>query len=144
MHKLRTMVADAERALSDVVVLEDLSEPMFKLRADPRVTRMGRLLRRFSLDELPQLVNVLRGEMSIVGPRPEQIELVERYRSEHRFRLDVKPGMTGPMQVYGRGDLDFNERLAVEFDYVENLSLARDLRILLQTFPAALRGNGAY
>ena len=144
MYKLRTMVADAERALSDVVVLDELPEPMFKLRADPRVTRTGRLLRRLSLDELPQLINVLRGEMSIVGPRPEQIELVDRYRSEHRFRLDVKPGMTGPMQVYGRGDLDFNERLAVEFDYVENLSLARDLRILLQTFPAVLRGNGAY
>jgi exopolysaccharide biosynthesis polyprenyl glycosylphosphotransferase len=144
MYKLRTMVADAERALPEVVVLEDLPDPMFKLRADPRVTRTGRLLRRFSLDELPQLVNVLRGQMSIVGPRPEQIELVERYRPEHRFRLDVKPGMTGPMQVYGRGDLDFAERLAVEFDYVENVSLARDLRILFQTIPVVLRGSGAY
>jgi exopolysaccharide biosynthesis polyprenyl glycosylphosphotransferase len=144
MYKLRTMVADAEQALSDVVVLEDLEEPMFKLRADPRVTRTGRLLRRLSLDELPQLINVLRGEMSMVGPRPEQIELVERYRPEHAFRLDVKPGMTGPMQVYGRGDLDFAERLAVEFDYVENVSLARDLRILFQTIPVVLRGSGAY
>ncbi len=144
MYKLRTMVADAERALADVVVLEDLPEPMFKLRADPRVTRMGRLLRRLSLDELPQLLNVLRGDMSVVGPRPEQIELVERYRPEHRFRLDVKPGMTGPMQVCGRGDLDFAERLAVEFDYVENVSLARDLRILFQTIPVVLRGDGAY
>jgi exopolysaccharide biosynthesis polyprenyl glycosylphosphotransferase len=144
MYKLRTMVADAERALSDVVVLEDLAEPMFKLRADPRVTRTGRVLRRLSLDELPQLINVLRGDMSMVGPRPEQIELVERYRPEHRFRLDVKPGMTGPMQVYGRGDLDFAERLAVEFDYVENVSLARDLRILFQTIPVVLRGSGAY
>jgi exopolysaccharide biosynthesis polyprenyl glycosylphosphotransferase len=144
MYKLRTMVADAERALPDLVALEDLPEPMFKLRADPRVTRVGRLLRRFSLDELPQLVNVLRGEMSIVGPRPEQVELVERYLPEHRFRLDLSPGMTGPMQVYGRGDLDFSERLAVEFDYVENVSLARDLSILFQTIPAVLRGSGAY
>jgi lipopolysaccharide/colanic/teichoic acid biosynthesis glycosyltransferase len=144
MYKLRTMTADAERELAGVVSLEDLPEPMFKLRLDPRVTRIGRLLRRFSLDELPQLVNVLRGEMSIVGPRPEQIELVKRYQPEHRFRLDVKPGMTGPMQVYGRGDLDFTERLAVELDYVENLSLARDLRILFQTIPAVLRGTGAY
>jgi exopolysaccharide biosynthesis polyprenyl glycosylphosphotransferase len=144
MFKLRTMVANAEDALADVVVLEDLAEPMFKLRADPRVTKTGRLLRRFSLDELPQLINVLRGEMSIVGPRPEQIELVERYRPEHRFRLDVKPGMTGPMQVYGRGDLDFAERLAVEFDYVENMSLARDLRIIFQTLPVVLHGGGAY
>ena len=144
MYKLRTMTADAERELAGVVSIEDLPEPMFKLRLDPRVTRIGRLLRRFSLDELPQLVNVLRGEMSIVGPRPEQIELVKRYQPEHRFRLDVKPGMTGPMQVYGRGDLDFTERLAVELDYVENLSLARDLRILFQTIPAVLRGTGAY
>jgi exopolysaccharide biosynthesis polyprenyl glycosylphosphotransferase len=144
MYKLRTMVANAEQALADVVVLEDLAEPMFKLKADPRVTRTGRLLRRFSLDELPQLINVLRGDMSMVGPRPEQIELVERYRPEHRFRLDVKPGMTGPMQIYGRGDLDFGERLAVEFDYVENVSLARDIRILFQTVPVVLRGNGAY
>ncbi len=144
MFKLRTMIANAEDALPDLVSFEELDQPMFKLRADPRVTRVGRLLRRFSLDELPQLVNVLRGEMSIVGPRPEQVELVERYGPEHRFRLDVKPGMTGPMQVYGRGDLDFTERLAVEFDYVDNLSLARDLRILFQTIPVALRGNGAY
>jgi exopolysaccharide biosynthesis polyprenyl glycosylphosphotransferase len=144
MYKLRTMVAGAERALPDVVALEDLPEPMFKLRADPRVTRTGRLLRRFSLDELPQLVNVLRGDMSIVGPRPEQVELVERYLPEHRFRLDLSPGMTGPMQVYGRGDLDFSERLEVEFDYVENVSLARDVSILFQTIPVVLRGNGAY
>jgi len=144
MYKLRTMTADAERALAEVVVLEDLPEPMFKLRRDPRVTRVGRLLRRFSLDELPQLVNVLQGEMSFVGPRPEQIELVELYRPEHRFRLDVKPGMTGPMQVHGRGELNFAERLAVELDYVENLSFARDMRILMQTVPVVLRGTGAY
>jgi exopolysaccharide biosynthesis polyprenyl glycosylphosphotransferase len=144
MFKLRTMTVDAERELEALISLDALAEPMFKLRADPRVTRVGAFLRRFSLDELPQLVNVLRGEMSIVGPRPEQIEVVHRYRPEHRFRLDVKPGMTGPMQVYGRGDLTFSERLAVELDYVENPSIGRDLRILLQTIPAALRGRGAY
>jgi lipopolysaccharide/colanic/teichoic acid biosynthesis glycosyltransferase len=144
MYKLRTMSANAEESLSEIVRLEDLREPMFKLRNDPRVTRVGRLLRRFSLDELPQLVNVLRGEMSIVGPRPEQIELVERYAPEHRFRLEVKPGMTGPMQVFGRGELSFGERLAVELDYVENMSLGRDLRILFQTVPAIIRGTGAF
>jgi lipopolysaccharide/colanic/teichoic acid biosynthesis glycosyltransferase len=105
---------------------------------------VGRVLRRFSIDELPQLINVLRGEMSIVGPRPEMMQLVQRYRPEHYFRLAVKPGMTGPMQVYGRGALDFQERLAVELDYVENLSLVRDLRILAQTIPAIIRGTGAY
>ena len=140
MHKFRTMVADAEERLADVVRLEDLREPVFKLSDDPRVTRIGRLLRRLSLDELPQLWNVLRGEMSIVGPRPEQIELVERYRPEHRFRLSVKPGITGPMQVFGRGNLTFHERLAVELDYIENVSLARDLRIIAETVPVALRG----
>jgi exopolysaccharide biosynthesis polyprenyl glycosylphosphotransferase len=144
MHKFRTMVADAEERLADVVRLDDLREPVFKLSDDPRITRAGRVLRRLSLDELPQLWNVLRGEMGIVGPRPEQVELVERYRPEHRFRLSVKPGITGPMQVFGRGDLSFHERLAVELDYIENLSLARDLRIIAETVPVALRGSGAY
>ncbi len=144
MHKFRTMVADAEQRLPDVVRLDDLRDPVFKLSDDPRVTRVGRFLRRLSLDELPQLWNVLRGEMSIVGPRPEQVELVERYRPEHRFRLTVKPGITGPMQVFGRGNLTFHERLAVEFDYIENVSLARDLRIIAETVPVTLRGSGAY
>ena len=144
MLKLRTMRRDAENELAELVRIDELSEPMFKLARDPRVTRVGRVLRRFSLDELPQLVNVLRGEMSIVGPRPEQVELVERYRPEHRFRLTVRPGMTGPMQVYGRGALTFPERLAVELDYVENLSLARDLAIMARTLPAVVRGTGAY
>ena len=106
---------------------------MFKFREDPRVTRVGRVLRRLSLDELPQIWNLLRGDMSLVGPRPEQLELVERYSPEHRFRLDVKPGLTGPMQIHGRGELTFEERLAVELDYVENLSIGRDLRILALT-----------
>jgi exopolysaccharide biosynthesis polyprenyl glycosylphosphotransferase len=144
MHKFRTMVADAEDRLADVIRLDDLRDPVFKLSDDPRVTRVGRFLRRLSLDEVPQLINVLRGEMSIVGPRPEQVELVERYRPEHRFRLSVKPGITGPMQVFGRGDLTFHERLAVELDYIENLSLGRDLRIIAETVPVALRGSGAY
>jgi len=142
IFKLRTMFVG--QSLSDVVSIEDLREPMFKLRRDPRVTRVGQMLRRLSLDELPQLVNVLKGDMSIVGPRPELIELVERYRPEHMFRLDVKPGITGPMQVFGRGELSFPERLAVELDYVENMSLARDLRILFLTVPAAFKGTGAF
>jgi len=87
---------------------------------------------------------VLRGDMSIVGPRPEELALVERYQPEHLFRLKVKPGMTGPMQVFGRGELEFAERLAVELDYVERISLARDVTIILRTIPAALRGTGAY
>jgi len=142
--KFRTMVQNAEALLPELVPFEELDAPMFKLKADPRVTRVGRLLRRTSLDELPQLVNVLRGEMSIVGPRPEQLDLVERYAPEHQFRLQVKPGITGPMQVYGRGELSFEERLAVEREYVENLSLTRDVRIVLMTLPAVLGKRGAY
>jgi exopolysaccharide biosynthesis polyprenyl glycosylphosphotransferase len=144
MLKFRTMVRDAEARLPDVVRLEELSAPMFKLKADPRVTRVGRALRRTSIDELPQLINVLRGEMSLVGPRPEQLDLVERYAPEHQFRLQVKPGITGPMQVYGRGELTFDERLAVEREYVENLSLGRDLRIVLMTLPAVFGRRGAF
>ena len=144
MLKFRTMVTDAEDRLSEVVRLDQLAEPMFKLRPDPRVTRVGRLLRRFSLDELPQFFNVLRGEMSLVGPRPEQVELVERYLPEQRFRLSMKPGLTGPMQVFGRGQLTFDERLAVEREYIENFSLARDLRLIAHTLPAVFRGEGAF
>jgi exopolysaccharide biosynthesis polyprenyl glycosylphosphotransferase len=144
MYKFRTMRSDAEALLPALVRFDRLDEPMFKLTRDPRVTRLGRVLRRTSLDELPQLVNVLKGEMSLVGPRPEQVELVQRYRPEHMFRLAVKPGLTGPMQVFGRGELRFEERLAVERDYIENLSISRDLRILALTVPSVVCGRGAY
>jgi len=144
MFKLRTMSVDAEAALGDLVDIDALDEPVFKLRDDPRVTRVGGLLRRLSIDEVPQLINVLVGEMSIVGPRPEQVELVERYTEAERIRLSVKPGVTGPMQVFGRGELTFSERLAVEIHYIENPSLGQDLRILIHTFPAVFRGTGAF
>jgi lipopolysaccharide/colanic/teichoic acid biosynthesis glycosyltransferase len=138
------MVRDAEARFHDLVSLEELDDPLFKLKADPRVTRLGRFLRRTSIDELPQLLNVLKGEMSLVGPRPELVDIVERYTPEHEFRLQVKPGITGPWQVFGRSDLTFEEVLAVEREYVENLSLARDIRIVLMTLPAVLGKRGAY
>jgi exopolysaccharide biosynthesis polyprenyl glycosylphosphotransferase len=144
VFKLRTMHRDAEEQLGTLVDLDALEEPVFKLRHDPRVTRLGRVLRRLSIDELPQIVNVLRGEMSLVGPRPEVYTIVQRYRPEHYVRFAVRPGMTGPMQVFGRGALALGERLAVEIDYIDNLSLGRDLRILGQTIPAIMRGTGAY
>jgi exopolysaccharide biosynthesis polyprenyl glycosylphosphotransferase len=144
MVKFRTMVPSAEEMLQHLLPFESLTEPMFKLRDDPRVTRLGARLRKTSLDELPQFLNVFIGHMSLVGPRPEQIELVERYEPEHEFRLSVRPGMTGPMQVYGRGRLTFEERLAVEREYIENLSLGRDLRILAMTIPCVMAGDGAY
>jgi exopolysaccharide biosynthesis polyprenyl glycosylphosphotransferase len=144
IFKFRTMVRDAEAQLPDLVSFDDLDEPIFKLKQDPRVTRVGRLLRRTSLDELPQLLNVLRGEMSLVGPRPELLDLVERYTPEHEFRLRVKPGITGPWQVFGRSELTFQERLAVEREYIENLSFARDIRILLMTLPVVFGRRGAF
>jgi lipopolysaccharide/colanic/teichoic acid biosynthesis glycosyltransferase len=101
------------------------------------------VIRRFSVDELPQIVNVIRGDMSLVGPRPVQADLVARYKPEHRVRLAVKPGLTGPMQIYGRGALSLEERIAVERDYIENMSLGRDLRILAMTVAPVLTGRGA-
>jgi exopolysaccharide biosynthesis polyprenyl glycosylphosphotransferase len=142
--KFRTMVADAEQRLGELVDLEKLEQPAFKIRDDPRVTRVGRPLRRFSLDELPQLFNVLRGEMSLVGPRPEEESVVALYDERQRGRLAIKPGMTGPMQVYGRSDLTFEERLAMERDYLDNLSLLTDLALLLRTPRAVIRGEGAH
>jgi exopolysaccharide biosynthesis polyprenyl glycosylphosphotransferase len=144
MLKFRTMVVDAEQRLGELVDLAQLDEPAFKIRDDPRITRAGRLLRRTSLDELPQLINVLRGDMSLVGPRPEEEAVVALYDERQRIRLAIKPGLTGPMQVYGRGDLTFEERLAMERDYLDNLSLAGDLAILLRTPRAIVRGEGAY
>lgn len=142
--KFRTMVAAAEAQLGELVAVDSLDAPMFKVRQDPRVTRVGRVLRRWSIDELPQMINVLRGDMSLCGPRPEETWLVERYGDAARFRLDMRPGMTGPMQVHGRAELDFEERLAIEREYVENYSLRRDLEILIRTPPAVIRGQGAF
>jgi exopolysaccharide biosynthesis polyprenyl glycosylphosphotransferase len=142
--KFRTMCHDAERRISEVVSVDELEEPMYKLRRDPRVTRVGRILRHTSLDEIPQLLNVLRGDMSLVGPRPEELWLVERYSETERFRLTMRPGITGPMQVHGRGELTFQERVAVEREYVENYSLRKDVRIMLRTASAIFRASGAY
>jgi len=144
MLKFRTMVVDAEQQLPELIDLASLDQPAFKIRDDPRVTRVGRFLRRTSLDELPQLINVLRGDMSLVGPRPEEEAIVALYDERQRSRLAVKPGVTGPMQVYGRSDLTFEERLAMERDYLDNLSLLTDLAILLRTPRAIVRGDGAY
>jgi exopolysaccharide biosynthesis polyprenyl glycosylphosphotransferase len=142
--KFRTMVADAEDRLGELIDLSKLSEPAFKIPDDPRVTRVGKYLRRTSIDELPQLFNVLRGEMSLVGPRPEEVAVVALYDERQRGRLAIKPGLTGPMQVYGRGDLTFEERLAMERDYLDNLSLLTDVQILMRTPRAIMRGEGAY
>jgi exopolysaccharide biosynthesis polyprenyl glycosylphosphotransferase len=144
MFKFRSMVANAEEMLSDLVDVDRLEQPAFKLPADPRVTRVGRWLRRWSLDELPQLVNVLKGEMSLVGPRPEEMRIVEKYSPWQRQRLLVKPGLTGSMQISGRGNLSFDERIKLELAYIENYSLWRDIVILLETLPAVVSRKGAF
>jgi exopolysaccharide biosynthesis polyprenyl glycosylphosphotransferase len=144
MYKFRSMVADAEQRLSELVKIDELPEPVFKLKNDPRVTRVGRFLRRTSLDELPQLINVLRGDMSMVGPRPEELQVVEHYQLWHRKRLSIKPGITGPMQVSGRGELTLDERIKLELMYISNYSILEDLKYLAKTIPAVCRARGAY
>jgi len=144
VYKLRTMYQDAEQRVHEVLKHNPLDGPVYKIPNDPRVTRVGRFLRRWSLDELPQFWNVLKGDMSLVGPRPEELWVVEQYSDHERQRLLVKPGLTGPMQVNGRGKLDMKARLALELDYIQNYSLWKDLLILLRTFHAVWRGEGAY
>ena len=144
MLKLRTMVDGADTQLSYVLERNVLNGPAFKLPGDPRVTRVGRFLRRWSIDELPQFWNVLKGEMSLVGPRPEELRFVEHYDERQRRRLVVKPGLTGPAQVAGRGALDFEVRLQVELDYIMHYSLAQDVKILWRSIDAVISGRGAY
>jgi exopolysaccharide biosynthesis polyprenyl glycosylphosphotransferase len=142
--KFRTMVADAERLKQVLLDNNESDGVLFKIRNDPRITRVGALLRRYSLDELPQLLNVLRGEMSLVGPRPPLPAEVEKYGADVRRRLVVKPGMTGLWQVSGRSDLSWEESVRLDLRYVENWSLMLDLQVLWKTWSAVTRGEGAY
>jgi exopolysaccharide biosynthesis polyprenyl glycosylphosphotransferase len=142
--KFRTMVVDAEQRKAALVDYNDHDGVLFKIRNDPRVTRAGAWLRRYSLDELPQLINVLRGDMSLVGPRPPLPEEVVQYGDDVRRRLVVRPGMTGLWQVSGRADLSWEESVRLDLRYVENWSLTLDLQILWKTWSAVARGSGAY
>jgi exopolysaccharide biosynthesis polyprenyl glycosylphosphotransferase len=142
--KFRTMVADAEALLAADAALREAFAKGYKLKDDPRVTRLGRLLRRTSLDELPQLFNVLRGEMSLVGPRMIAPDEAERYGKWQLNLLTVKPGITGPWQVQGRSDIPYEERVRLSMHYIRNYSLWLDLEILLRTVMVVLRGKGAY
>ena len=144
MLKLRSMVPEAEALLAELTPRNEIDGPPFKMRRDPRVTRLGRWLRRTSLDELPQLINVLRGEMSLVGPRPPLAEEVARYRHSDWRRLSVRPGMTGLWQVSGRADLPFERWMALDLQYVDNWSLWLDVSLLVRTLPAVWRGAGAW
>jgi lipopolysaccharide/colanic/teichoic acid biosynthesis glycosyltransferase len=127
-----------------LTALNEADGPLFKIRNDPRMTRVGRYLRRYSLDELPQIANVLLGDMSLVGPRPALPEEVAKYEPWHRKRLDVLPGITGLWQVSGRSDLGFDEMMLLDIYYVENWSPLLDVNIMLRTIPKVLMGNGAY
>jgi exopolysaccharide biosynthesis polyprenyl glycosylphosphotransferase len=142
--KFRTMYLDAEHHQADLEDLNEASGALFKIRDDPRTTPVGKLLRRFSLDELPQLVNVLRGEMSLVGPRPLPERDFEQLEQWHRKRYLVLPGITGLWQVSGRSELDFDDLVHLDFIYLEHWSLALDLTILLKTIPAVISRRGAY
>ena len=142
--KLRTMVVDAEAELARLHSQAGYTEGLFKLAADPRITRPGTWLRRLSLDELPQLLNVLRGEMSLVGPRPPLPHEVARYHGDMSRRLQVRPGLTGLWQISGRSDLAWDEAIRLDLFYVDNWSMIRDLSILLRTVRAVVRSDGAY
>jgi exopolysaccharide biosynthesis polyprenyl glycosylphosphotransferase len=145
MLKFRSMGVDAEQRLAELASAADAGNTvLFKMRRDPRVTRVGGFLRRYSLDELPQLVNVLRGEMSLVGPRPPLPVEVAGYESDAVRRLRVRPGLTGLWQVSGRSDLSWDESLRLDLWYVDNWSLVLDLQIIVRTARAVLRGKGAY
>jgi exopolysaccharide biosynthesis polyprenyl glycosylphosphotransferase len=141
-YKLRTMVANADLLKDSLRQHNERQGPFFKITDDPRITRSGRILRKYSLDELPQLWNVFKGDMSLVGPRPHPIDDFERYTLEHLRRLDVKPGLTGLWQVTARRDPSFETNLALDIDYIENWSLGLDVRILLRTLPEVLRATG--
>ena len=143
MYKFRTMVPNAEELKSNYAHLNELQWPDFKITDDPRITAVGRFLRKTSLDELPQLLNVLRGDMSLVGPRPTSFG-PETYKLWHTHRLDVKPGLTGLWQIVGRAQLEFDERLRLDIAYIERASLWLDLNILLRTIFAVFQQHGAY
>jgi len=143
MLKFRSMVPGAERLQESVQHLNEANGPLFKIREDPRTTAVGRVLRRFSLDELPQLVNVVRGEMSLVGPRPPFQNEVDEDQVRQRLRLRFTPGMTGLWQVSGRSELPYESMLELDFAYMRRWSPSTDLKILLRTLPAVIRGRGA-
>jgi lipopolysaccharide/colanic/teichoic acid biosynthesis glycosyltransferase len=143
MLKLRTMCVDAEEQREALQCLNEMDGPVFKIQDDPRVTRVGRFLRRYSLDELPQLWNVLKGDMSLVGPRPPVPHEVAQYETFERRRLSMRPGITCWWQVNGRNNVGFDEWVRMDLEYIDSWSLANDFRILLKTLPAVLRGTGA-
>jgi lipopolysaccharide/colanic/teichoic acid biosynthesis glycosyltransferase len=144
MFKFRSMYLGAEAHIDSLWTLNEVEGPVFKMRNDPRVTRLGRFIRRTKIDEVPQLINVLRGEMSLVGPRPPLPREVAAYRESDLFRLTVKPGLTCIWQVRGRRETSFDEWMELDREYIQKMSLAMDLRLMLATVVVVFGGNGGY
>ncbi len=141
MFKLRTMRQDAEELKQKLMHLNTLKYPDFKIPNDPRITRVGKILRKTSLDELPQILNVLTGDMSLVGPRPTSFH-PSTYKLWHTVRLEIKPGITGLWQVLGRGHMEFDDRIRLDYAYMKNISLGLDILIVLRTFTSVIRQEG--
>ncbi len=144
MYKLRSMCAEAEEKLNQIQHLNEANGFMFKIKDDPRLTRIGKFIRKTSIDEIPQLLNVLKGEMSLVGPRPPLPNEVEKYSKRHKLRLSVKPGLTGLWQISGRSNLGFDDMVRLDLKYISERNLFYDLKIIVKTIPAVLRSYGAY
>ncbi|MCK5566326.1 MAG: sugar transferase, partial [Actinomycetia bacterium] len=144
MYKFRTMVVEADKLLEKLKDENETDGPLFKIKKDPRITRVGRFLRRLSIDEVPQIINVLRGELSLIGTRPPLLEEVSEYKKWHRKRLNVKQGITGLWQVAGRSELGFEEGIKLDLYYIQNWSIGMDIKILLKTIPAIISRRGAY
>lgn len=144
MYKFRSMVKDAEQKLEQVISLNDTNSVMFKAKQDPRITKIGQFIRKYSLDELPQLINVLKGEMSLVGPRPPLERELKNYRQWHYVKFLAMPGLTGLWQVSGRSDItDFNKVIGLDYMYIKNWNLFMDFKIILKTIPVVILAKGA-
>lgn len=143
-YKFRSMRHGSERLKDSLQYLSHMTGPVFKIKKDPRITKVGRFLRKSSMDELPQLLNILKGDMTLVGPRPSLPEEVKKYGKRELKRLNVKPGLTGLWQVSGRNDISFLEWIELDLYYIEHRSIVLDLKILVRTIPTVLSGKGAY
>jgi len=144
MYKFRSMVRNADELLGQIKDKNEVDGPIFKIRKDPRITKFGTFLRKYSLDELPQIFNVIKGDMSLVGPRPLPVEQIEEQDLQQFKRLEVRPGITGLWQIRGRSDLPFVRLVKWDIWYINNWSFGLDLYILFQTLPVVLKGKGAY
>lgn len=144
MYKFRSMVSNAEEKLKDLLAQNEIEGAMFKMKNDPRITKIGKFIRKTSIDELPQLINVLRGDMSLVGPRPPLVREVAEYTDYDKLRLTVKPGCTGLWQVSGRNELSFKEMVELDLKYIQNRSVRFDLKIIFKTFKVLLGAKDAF